>query len=36
MFRDQAAEVGIPHQSLINLCLADCAAKEKKLELAWV
>jgi predicted DNA binding CopG/RHH family protein len=35
-FKQQAAEVGIPYQSLINLYLADCAAHEKKLEFAWV
>ncbi|MDR2108499.1 MAG: BrnA antitoxin family protein [Coriobacteriales bacterium] len=34
-FKQQAAEVGIPYQSLINLYLADCASNEKKLSLAW-
>ncbi|MDR2197331.1 MAG: BrnA antitoxin family protein [Coriobacteriales bacterium] len=34
-FKQQAAEVGIPYQSLINLYLADCAAHKKKLKLAW-
>jgi predicted DNA binding CopG/RHH family protein len=34
-FKQQATEVGIPYQSLINLYLADCAANEKKLKLAW-
>jgi len=34
-FKQQAAEVGIPYQSLINLYLADCAEKERELKLAW-
>ena len=35
-FKQQAAEVGIPYQSLINLYLADCAERQKELKLAWV
>ncbi|MDR0458880.1 MAG: BrnA antitoxin family protein [Coriobacteriales bacterium] len=34
-FKQEAAVVGIPYQSLINLYLADCAANKKKLRLAW-
>ncbi|MCL2889413.1 MAG: BrnA antitoxin family protein [Eggerthellaceae bacterium] len=34
-FKQQAAEVGIPYQSLINLYLADCAENRKELKLAW-
>jgi len=34
-FKQQAAEVGIPYQSLINLYLADCAENHKELKLAW-
>jgi hypothetical protein len=30
-----AEETGIPYQSLINLYLKDCAATQKKLNLAW-
>jgi predicted DNA binding CopG/RHH family protein len=30
-----ADETGIPHQSLINLYLRDCAASKKKINLAW-
>ena len=34
-FKQQALEVGIPYQSLINLYLADCAENERELKLAW-
>jgi predicted DNA binding CopG/RHH family protein len=35
-FKQEASEVGIPYQSLINLYLADCAANNKKLKLTLV
>lgn len=35
-FKDQAAETGIPYQTLINLYLTDCAENKRKLELSWV
>jgi len=34
-FKNMAEETGIPYQSLINLYLKDCAATQKKLNLAW-
>ena len=34
-FKEQAEEVGIPYQTLINLYLTDCAAKKRKLDLTW-
>lgn len=34
-FKQQAAQVGIPYQSLINLYLADCAKNCKELEVTW-
>jgi predicted DNA binding CopG/RHH family protein len=30
-FKEQADEVGLPYQSLINLYLADCASNRRKL-----
>jgi len=35
-FKQQAAEVGIPYQSLINLYLADCAENHKELKVSWM
>jgi predicted DNA binding CopG/RHH family protein len=35
-FKNMAEETGIPYQSLINLYLKDCAASQKKLNLAWL
>ena len=35
-FKQQAAEVGIPYQSLINLYLADCANNARELKIAWL
>lgn len=35
-FKEQANETGIPYQTLINLYLADCAKKKKKLKMDWV
>lgn len=34
-FKGMAEETGISYQSLINLYLKDCAATQKKLNLAW-
>ena len=34
-FKEQAAEVGIPYQSLINLYLSDCAANRRTIGLSW-
>lgn len=34
-FKVQSDNSGIPYQTLINLYLADCAAKKKQLQLVW-
>lgn len=34
-FKKEAAETGIPYQSLINLYLRDCVAARRKLRLQW-
>lgn len=34
-FKSLSAESGIPYQTLINLYLRDCAANERKPEIAW-
>ena len=34
-FKNQAESSGIPYQTLINLYLSDCAAKEKQLQTSW-
>ena len=34
-FKAQAADTGIPYQTLINLYLTDCAEKNRKPELSW-
>ena len=34
-FKSISQEAGIPHQSLINLYLRDCAANQRKLNLNW-
>ncbi len=34
-FKEQAAELGIPYQTLINLYLTDCARTKRKLKLTW-
>jgi len=34
-FKDVAEEKGIPHQSLINLYLRDCAQHRRDLKLEW-
>jgi len=34
-FKSLSEESGIPYQTLINLYLRDCAAKERKLNMKW-
>jgi uncharacterized protein (DUF4415 family) len=34
-FKKISEDVGVPHQSLINLYLRDCAASHRKLNLHW-
>ena len=34
-FKAQSDQSGIPYQTLINLYLADCAAKKKQLSINW-
>jgi uncharacterized protein (DUF4415 family) len=34
-FKSISEQVGIPYQSLINLYLRDCAARQRKLDLRW-
>ena len=34
-FKTISDEIGIPNQSLINLYLRDCAAKNRKLNIDW-
>ena len=34
-FKTEAAESGIPYQTLMNLYLTDCAMKKKRLRLSW-
>jgi predicted DNA binding CopG/RHH family protein len=34
-FKTMAEEAGVPYQSLINLYLRDCLAKNRKLEINW-
>ena len=34
-FKSLSEETGIPYQTLINLYLRDCAANERKLNIAW-
>jgi predicted DNA binding CopG/RHH family protein len=34
-FKELAAEMGIPYQTLINLYLRDCAASRKRLQMSW-
>ena len=34
-FKQLAEETGIPYQTLINLYLRDCAAKERRLAINW-
>ena len=34
-FRRLSQETGMPYQSLMNLCLRDCAASHRTLRLSW-
>jgi predicted DNA binding CopG/RHH family protein len=34
-FKDMTAEAGVPYQTLINLCLRDCLAQNRKVEIKW-
>ena len=34
-FKGMAAEAGVPYQSLINLYLRDCLAKNRKVQINW-
>ena len=34
-FKGMSEETGIPYQTLINLYLKDCVAKERELDLTW-
>ena len=34
-FKELSESTGIPYQNLINLFLADCAAKHMKPEISW-
>ena len=34
-FKEQATEVGISYQNLINLYLRDCTEKKRKLSFSW-
>ncbi len=34
-FKDLAEETGVRYQTLINLYLRDCAAKQKRLSMRW-
>jgi len=35
-FKAMAEETGIPYQSLINLYLRDCVAKNRKVNINWL
>ena len=34
-FKEQSEKSGLPYQTLINLYLADCASKRRKLKMSW-
>ncbi len=34
-FKEQSEKSGLPYQTLINLYLADCASKRRKLNMSW-
>ena len=34
-FKEQSSKSGLPYQTLINLYLADCASKHRKLDMSW-
>jgi uncharacterized protein (DUF4415 family) len=35
-FKSMSEDTGIPYQSLINLYLRDCVAKNRKLDVSWI
>jgi len=35
-FKRLGREVGVPHQTLINLYLGDCASSGRRLDMRWV
>jgi len=34
-FKKLSEDTGVPYQTLINLYLRDCAAKQRKLKMSW-
>jgi predicted DNA binding CopG/RHH family protein len=34
-FKQMAEEAGVPYQSLINLYLRDCVARNRKIDISW-
>lgn len=34
-FKNMSASSGVPYQTLINLYLADCASKNRQLNISW-
>ena len=34
-FKQMAADVGVPYQSLINLYLRDCVMQHRQIQIAW-
>ena len=34
-FKEQAAKVGVPYQTLINLYLTDCVNNKREIQMTW-
>ena len=34
-FKSMVTDAGVPYQRLINLCLRDCLAQNRKVEIKW-
>ena len=34
-FKEQATQIGMPYQTLINLYLSDCVKNKRKLQMSW-
>jgi len=34
-FKSMSEETGVPYQSVINLYLRDCVAKDRKIDISW-
>lgn len=34
-FKEQANQIGMPYQTLINLYLSDCVKNKRKLQMSW-